>query len=94
MPSWRPFSYFFIITDSGTLAQATLLPGVGSQIAAETRASSGASVGRQGERVRGIVLVYCIYISKSGDARYGGCGQGSGFMEMEFEMEDGNGQRR
>lgn len=61
MPSWKPFSYFFIISDSGTLAQATLLAGVGSQIAAETRASSGASVGRQGERVRGIVLVYIYF---------------------------------
>ena len=56
MPEWKSFSYMVRRAAAGTLEKVALLRGTGDQIAREVRASDGASVGRQGERVRGIVF--------------------------------------
>ena len=55
MPSRKSFSYIWSRAAGGTWAKVTRLRGMGDQIAREARASSGASVGTQGERVRDIV---------------------------------------
>ena len=57
MPSWKSFSYMDSRAATGTLAKVALLRGMRDQIAWEVRARAGASVGWQGERVRGIIFV-------------------------------------
>lgn len=59
MPVWKSCSYMARRAAGGTLAKARALRGIGDQIAREVWAREGASVGRQGERVRGIVF-FCV----------------------------------
>lgn len=78
MPSWKNPSYILRRSASGTLPKVTLLRGTGDQIAWEARASSGASVGRQWDRVRDIFWVYGLR---------GGARCGVFVEEMLYEVE-------